>query len=77
MQMFPVSQMRAVDFAERLRELLEAKINECRREMLNTYMPIEVEWLQAQIMALQWVQGRIQDLIIENESKEYCCATRL
>jgi hypothetical protein len=62
--------MRAVDLAERLREVLEAKINKCRTEMLDTHMPIEVERLQAQIMALQWVQGRIQDLVIENESKD-------
>jgi hypothetical protein len=26
--------------------------------------------LQAQIMAMQWVQARIQDLVIENESKD-------
>jgi hypothetical protein len=62
--------MRAVDLAERLREVLEAKINKCRTEMLDTHMPIEVERLQAQIMALQWVQGRIQDLVIGNESKD-------
>jgi hypothetical protein len=33
-------------------------------------MPIEVERIQAQIMAYQWVQARIQDIVIENESKE-------
>jgi hypothetical protein len=62
--------MRAVDLAEMLLKLLDVKINKCKREMLDTHMPIEVEWLQAQIMALQWVQGRIQDLVIENESKD-------
>jgi hypothetical protein len=51
--------MRAVDLAEKLRELLDVKIRKCRREMLDTYMPIEVERIQAQIMAYQWVQGRI------------------
>jgi len=45
--------MRSVDFAEMLQEVLEAKLNRGRREMLDTYMPIEVESLQAQIMALQ------------------------
>ena len=59
--------MRGVDFAEMLRETVEAKIKKDRREMLDTYMPIEVERLQAQVMALQWVQGRIQDLLINNE----------
>jgi len=68
--MVPCSQMKAVDLAEMLRKLLEAKINKCRREMLDTHMPIEVERLQAQIMAFQWIQGRIQDIVIENESKD-------
>lgn len=62
--------MRGVDLAEMLREILEAKINKCRREMLDTYMPIEVERIQAQIMAYQWVQARMQDIVIKNESKD-------
>jgi hypothetical protein len=72
--MLSVSQMRAVDLslAERLRELLDAKIKKSRREMLDAYMPIEVERIQAQIMAYQWVQAWIQDMmiVIENESKD-------
>jgi hypothetical protein len=47
-----------------LREVLETKIKKSRREMLDTYMPIEVERLQAQVMALQWVQCRLQDIVI-------------
>ena len=41
--------MRAVDltFAEMLTEVLDAKINKSRREMFDTYIPIEVERLQA------------------------------
>jgi hypothetical protein len=62
--------MRAVDLAEKLREVLDLKIRKSRREMLDTYMPIDVERLQAQIMALQWVQGRIHDLVINNEDKD-------
>jgi hypothetical protein len=54
--------MRAVDLAEMLREVLDVKIRKCRREMLDTYMQIEVERIQAQIMAYQWVQARIQDM---------------
>jgi hypothetical protein len=40
--------------------------------MSDTYMPIEVERIQAQIMAYQWVQARIQDIMIdiENQSKD-------
>jgi hypothetical protein len=52
-----------------LRETLEAKINKTRREILDTCMSIEVDRLEAQIMVYQWVQGRLQDLVINNESK--------
>jgi hypothetical protein len=62
--------MRAVELAEKLREVLDVKIKKSRREMLDTYMPIDVERIQAQIMAYQWVQARIQDMVIENESKD-------
>jgi hypothetical protein len=62
--------MRAVDLAETLREVLDVKIRKCRKEMLDTHMSIEVERIQAQIMAYQWVQARIQDIVIENESKD-------
>jgi hypothetical protein len=41
--------MRAVDLANMLREVLDAKINQTRRKTLDTYMPIEVEWLEARI----------------------------
>ena len=53
--------MKAVVLAEMLRETLEAKINKIRREIHHdTNMSIEVDRLDAQIMALQWVQARIQ-----------------
>jgi hypothetical protein len=45
--------MKGVDLAEMLQELLEAKINKYRGKMLDNHMPIEVERLQAQIMAYQ------------------------
>jgi hypothetical protein len=38
--------------------------------MLDIYMPIEVERIQAQIMAYQWIQARLQDIVINNESKD-------
>jgi hypothetical protein len=66
--------MKAVDLtlAEMLREDLDVKIRKCRKEMLDTYTQIEVERIQAQIMAYQWVQARLQDLVINNnnESKD-------
>ena len=48
-----------VDFAERLRYVLELKINKCRREIRDCTIPMEADRLLAQIMAFQWVQGRI------------------
>ena len=62
--------MIAIDLAEMIRKLLESEINKSRREMFDTYNPVEVERSQAQIMAYQWVQARIQDIVIENESKD-------
>jgi hypothetical protein len=58
--------MKAVVLAEMLRGVLDAKKRKYRRETLDTYMQIEVERLQAQIMAYQWVQDRLQDLVINN-----------
>jgi hypothetical protein len=62
--------MIAIDLSEMIQKLLDAEINKSRREIFNTYMPIEVERMQAQIIAYQWVQGRIQDIVIENEDKD-------
>ena len=62
--------MRAIDLAEKLREVLDLRIKKSRREMFDTYKQIEVERIQAQIMAYQWVQARIQDLVIENAPKD-------
>ena len=55
--------MKGVELAEMLREVLDIKIRKCRKEMLSCR-------IQAQIMAYQWVQGRLQDLVIENEDKD-------
>jgi hypothetical protein len=55
--------MRAVDLAEMLREV----IDKCKREIrLECTMTVEKDRLQA-LMAYQWVNGRIQDSVIENE----------
>jgi hypothetical protein len=63
--------MRAVELAEMLRELLGAKINKCTRQMRwESTILIEEERLQAQIMTLQWVQARLQDIVINNEDKD-------
>jgi chaperonin cofactor prefoldin len=36
--------------------------------MLDTYQQIQVERIQAQIMAYQWVQDRLQDLVTSNDN---------
>ena len=60
--------MKGVELAETLRDALDVKIRKCRKEMLDTYTQIEVERIQAQIMAYQWVQDRLQDLVISNNN---------
>ena len=60
--------MNAVVLAEMLREVIDGKIRKCRKEMLDTYMQIEVERIQAQIMAYKWVQDRLQDLVTSNDN---------
>ena len=68
--MLSVPQMKGLELAEMLREVLDVKIRKCRKEILDTYMPVEVERIQAQIMAYQWVQGRVQYLVINKEDKD-------
>jgi hypothetical protein len=62
--------MKAVDLAEMLRETLEAKIIMCKREIRDSTIHIEGERILAQIMAFQWVQARMQDLVTNNEDKD-------
>jgi hypothetical protein len=65
---FLAHQMRAV--VEMLREGIESKINKCTRQMRwEPTIPIEEDRLQA-LKTLQWVQARIQDIIIDNEDKD-------
>jgi hypothetical protein len=52
-----------VDFAERLRYVLELKINKLRHG--------ETDMLMIRIQALKWVQGRIQDLILNNVTRDW------
>jgi len=60
--------MKAVVLADMLQDVLEVKIRKCRKEMLDTYQQIQVERIQAQIMAYQWVQDRLQDLVTSNDN---------
>ena len=60
-----------VDFAERLRRVLELKINKLRIAMQKSNTPLEGDMLMIRIQALEWVQGRIQDLILNNVTRDW------
>ena len=49
-----------VDFAERLRYVLELKINKLRIAIQKSNTPLEGDMLMIRIQALEWVQCRIQ-----------------
>ena len=51
-------QMRIVDFADMLQGSISEKIKVCKGE------------IDEEIEALDWVQGQIQHLVINNESKD-------
>ena len=52
-----------VNSADRLWYVLELKINKLRTAMRKSNTPIEGDMLMIRIQALEWVQGRIQDII--------------
>jgi hypothetical protein len=58
--------MRIVDFAEMLRYVLELKINKLRMAMQKSNIRGETDMLTIRIQALEWVQGKIQDIILNN-----------
>jgi hypothetical protein len=60
-----------VDFAERLKYVLELKINKLRIALKKSNMPLEGDMLMIRIQALQWVQGQIQDLILNNVTRDW------
>jgi hypothetical protein len=60
-----------VNFAERLRYVLELKINKLRIAMQKSNTPLEGDMLMIKIQALEWVQDRIQDLILNNVTRNW------
>jgi hypothetical protein len=65
-----VFQMRIVEFAEMLQGSINEKIKECKGSMHVAHNPIYNDSLEVEIEALQWVQGQIQHLVINNERKD-------
>ena len=62
--------MRIVDFAQMLQGSINEKIKECEDSMHELHNPIYNQSLEVEIEALQWVQGQIQHLVINNERKD-------
>jgi hypothetical protein len=62
--------MRIIDFAEMLQGSINEKIKDCRESIHKLHNPIYNQSLEVEIEALEWVQGQIQHLVINNESKD-------
>ena len=60
-----------VDFAERLRYVLELKINKLRIAMQKSNIRGETDMIMIRIQVLEWIQGRIQDLILNNVTTDW------
>jgi hypothetical protein len=55
-----------VDFAERLRHVLELRINKLRVAMQKSNVRGETDMIMVRIQALEWVEGQIQNIILNN-----------
>jgi hypothetical protein len=60
-----------VDFAERLRYVLELKVSKLRTIMQKSNTHLEADMSMIRIQALEWVQGTIQDLILNNVTTDW------
>ena len=53
-----------------LRESINEKIDKCRHDIHESHNPVYNDSLLNEIQALEWVQGRIQDLVNNTVRKE-------
>src|SRR5215217_5717126 len=53
-----------IDFAERVRYMLDVKINHSRIAMQKSDNLPNIDMFTIRIQALEWVQGKMQDLIL-------------
>jgi inosine/xanthosine triphosphate pyrophosphatase family protein len=60
-----------VDFAERLGYVLELKINKLRAIMQKSNTHLEADTSMIRIQVLEWVQGQIQDIILNNVTTDW------
>ena len=58
-------------FAERVRHMLDVKINHLRVAMEKSNNLLNSDMIMIRIQALQWVQGQIQDLILDNVTTDW------
>ena len=58
-------------FAERLRHMLDVKINHLRITMQKSDNLLNSDMLMIRVQALEWVQGKIQDLILDNVTTDW------
>jgi hypothetical protein len=58
-------------FAERVRNMLDVKNNQLRIAMQKSDTHFKSDMYMIRIQALEWVQGQIQDLILDNVTKDY------
>ena len=58
-------------FAERVRHMLDVKKNHLRTAMQKSDNLPNIDMVMIRIQALEWVQGKIQDLILENVTRDW------
>ena len=60
-----------VDFAERIRYVLELKINKLRTIVQKSDNHYDADMTMIRIQALEWTQGQIQDIILNNVTRDW------
>ena len=58
-------------FAERVRHMIDVKINHLRIAMQKSDNHLASDMYMIRIQALEWVQGKIQDLILGNITTDW------
>ena len=58
-------------FAERVRHMLDVKINHLRVAMDKSNSLLNSDMIMIRIQALQWVQGQIHDIILDNVTTDW------
>ena len=62
---------KVVDFAERFRYMLDVQINRYRIDMQKSNTHVDKDRLMIKIQTLEWVQGNIQDIVINNVTRNW------